>query len=462
MKITVKSISRKILADTITPVSIYLKVRDRYAHSLLLESSDYHGSENSLSYICFDPMAEFRVEMDQVTQSVGSVREGYPVADVTRQFRRFLDRFEPDPLPVPFIHSGFFGYTSYQAVRHFESVTIGNLTDDIPDMHYQLFRFVVVLDHFKNECRLIQNLLDGDEDRLEEIEQLITQRNFASFPFRATGDIASNMDDATFMKMVDKGMHHCHIGDVFQIVLSRRFDVPFKGDEFEVYRRLRSINPSPYAFYFDLGAFKLFGSSPEAQLVVAKGKATIHPIAGTFRRSGDDEKDAQIARALLDDPKENSEHVMLVDLARNDLSKYCDEVTVERFKEVQYFSHVVHLVSNVSGKIREGNHGLDVFASTFPAGTLSGAPKIKAMQLIDEIEESARGFYGGAIGFVDFKGNLNHAIMIRTFMSRNNTLTFQAGAGVVAQSNPENEKNEVFNKTAALVDAVKQAGGQKQ
>jgi len=459
-KYRVKSIAKRLLADTITPVSIYLKVRDRFANSILLESSDYHGSDNSLSYICFDPVAEFKVETAGITkrypdQSVVTEQLG----EVVESFKSYLADFDPEPLNQSFIHSGFFGFTTYQAVRHFESIPLDRLTDAIPEMRYQLYRFVVVLDHFKNECHLIQNQVMDDQNRLDEVEQLIFQRNFASFNFRKQTDIQSNLTDDQYQEMVRTGIHHCHIGDVFQIVLSRKFAVSFKGDEFEVYRRLRSINPSPYAFYFDLGNYKLFGSSPEAQLVVSKGKATIHPIAGTFRRSGDDEKDAQIAKALLEDPKENSEHVMLVDLARNDLSKYCDGVTVERFKEVQYFSHVVHLVSNVSGTIRQGHHGLDVFASTFPAGTLSGAPKIKAMHLIDGIELDARGFYGGAIGFVDFKGNLNHAIMIRTFMSKDNKLHFQAGAGVVAASNPESEMNEVFNKTAALVEALKQAEG---
>ena len=458
MKHKVKSIASRILADTITPVSIYLKVRDQFANSILLESSDYHGSENSLSYICFDPIAEFKVESEMIYCSYPdqSTTKG-KADDVVESFKSFLGSFEVESLAVSFIHSGLFGFTSYQAVRHFESVEISNRTEAIPEMCYSMYRFIVVLDHFKNECHIIQNLVGNDVNRLAEAEQLITQRNFASFPFRKNGEIVSNMDDARFEKMVSRGMHHCHIGDVFQIVLSRKFSQEFKGDEFEVYRRLRSINPSPYAFYFDMGDFKLFGSSPEAQLVVGNGKATIHPIAGTFRRSGDDERDAEIAKALLDDRKENSEHVMLVDLARNDLSKYCDDVIVERFKEVQYFSHVVHLVSNVSGKIREGHHGWDVFASTFPAGTLSGAPKIKAMQLIDEIETDARGYYGGAIGFVDFAGNSNHAITIRTFMSKDNTLHFQAGAGVVAESSPVNERNEVFNKTAALVEALKQA-----
>lgn len=458
MKYKIKSVAKKILADTITPVSIFLKVRDRYANSILLESSDYHGSDNSLSYICCDPIAGFQVKEAgmKFTYPDGS-QKTEESSRVISKVKDFLGEFDAKPLDESFIHCGFFGFTSYQAVRHFESVNIQNLTGDIPEMMYRLFRFVIVLDHFRNECYLIQNLKEGEEEKLADLEQLVMQRNFASFPFESTGETESNLTDEQFMEMVKKGIHHCHIGDVFQIVLSRSFETSFKGDEFEVYRRLRSINPSPYAFFFDMGEYKLFGSSPEAQIVVEDGKATIHPIAGTFRRSGDDEKDAQIARELLNDQKENSEHVMLVDLARNDLSKYCDEVEVERFKEVQYFSHVVHLVSNVSGKIREGHHGLDVFASTFPAGTLSGAPKIKAMQLIDEIESTPRGYYGGAIGFINFSGDTNHAIMIRTFMSRHNKLRYQAGAGVVAKSVPENEKDEVFNKTAALAEALKQA-----
>lgn len=454
----VESIGKKILGDTITPVSIFLKVRDRFANSILLESSDYHGSDNSLSYICCDPVADFEVNGSEVTYTFpDGKRVTNSSQDLIPQIKDYLADFDTKTLALPFIHCGFFGFTSYQSVRHFEDVKMENVTADVPDMQYRLFRFVIVLDHFRNECHLIQNKVNGDTDRLDEIEQLITQRNFASFPFRLEGEGISNLTDEQFIEMVNKGIHHCHIGDVFQIVLSRRFENGFKGDEFEVYRRLRSINPSPYAFYFDLGEFKLFGSSPEAQIVVEDQKATIHPIAGTFRRSGDDEKDAVIARQLLEDQKENSEHVMLVDLARNDLSKYCDEVEVERFKEVQYFSHVVHLVSKVTGKIKEGQHGLDVFASTFPAGTLSGAPKIKAMQLIDEIEESPRGYYGGAIGFINFSGDTNHAIMIRTFMSRHNKLTYQAGAGVVAESSPESEKDEVFNKLAALSEALKLA-----
>ena len=452
MKIRVKSIARKILADTITPVSIYLKIRDQFAGAVLLEGSDYHGSENSLSYICCDSISEFKVDNGHIH----SPRE-ISTEHVIEGFKQHLAAFAPEPLNIPFIHCGFFGYTTYQAARHFDSADIRNTSKEIPEMHYRLFRFVIVLDHFKNECHLVQNLLQGDQDRLGEIERLITQQNFPTFPFLKEGNTISNLSDSQFKEMVESGIRHCQLGDVFQIVFSRRFSSSFKGDEFEVYRRLRSLNPSPYAFYFDIGDFKLFGSSPEAQIVVDNRKATIYPIAGTFKRTGDDVADASSAQALLADEKENSEHVMLVDLARNDLSKFCQEVTVEQFKEVQYFSHVIHLVSRVSGKIIDDRHGLDVFASTFPAGTLSGAPKMRAMQLIDEIESDARGFYGGAIGFVDFEGNTNHAIMIRTFMSKNNQLRYQAGAGVVAESNPEKELQEVYNKVGALAEALKQA-----
>jgi len=254
--------------------------------------------------------------------------------------------------------------------------------------------------------------------------------------------------------MVKKGIASCHRGDVFQIVLSRRFEQPFTGDELNVYRALRSINPSPYLFFFDYGDYKLMGSSPEAQIIIKNGKAVVHPIAGTFKRTGDDETDKKEADRLLLDAKENAEHVMLVDLARNDLSRLCDDVKVEHYREVQYFSHVIHLVSEVSGSVRPGTNPFELLAKTFPAGTLSGAPKIKAMQLIDAFEPTARGSYGGGIGFVGFDGSCNHAIMIRTFLSKQNTLVYQAGAGVVAASKPENELQEVNNKLGALKKAI--------
>jgi anthranilate synthase component 1 len=254
--------------------------------------------------------------------------------------------------------------------------------------------------------------------------------------------------------MVEKGKQHCFRGDVFQVVLSRAFHQQFKGDEFNVYRALRSINPSPYLFFFDYGDYKLMGSSPEAQLIIKEGKATIHPIAGTFRRTGNDEQDRELAAQLLEDPKENAEHVMLVDLARNDLSRLATNVEVESYRKIQYYSHVIHLVSEVTGKIQEGLNPFSLLAATFPAGTLSGAPKYRAMQIIDQYEPTARGFYGGCIGAVSFNGDFNHAIMIRSILSKSNTLYYQAGAGVVAKSVASSELEEVNNKLNALKQAI--------
>lgn len=254
-----------------------------------------------------------------------------------------------------------------------------------------------------------------------------------------------------------KAKEHCFRGDVFQLVLSRRFFQNFKGDEFNVYRTLRSINPSPYLFFFDYGDFKIFGSSPEAQLIVQDGKAEIHPIAGTFKKTGDDKKDLISAKELAKDPKENSEHVMLVDLARNDLSRNGTNVVVEKNREIQFYSHVIHLVSKVTCKMKTTTNTFRVVADTFPAGTLSGAPKHKALQLIDKYEKIKRNFYGGAIGYMDFNGNFNHAIIIRSFLSLNNQLHYQAGAGIVADSIPESELQEVYNKLGALDKALIQA-----
>jgi len=347
---------------------------------------------------------------------------------------------------------------NYDCIDSFEDLKLQQLDETTPIAQYHLFRFVIALDHFRNECHLMETYTSVPNDTLfDEVNSLIQQRNIPFYPFRTTGDKRSNKSDEEYLEMVRRGIHHCHIGDVFQVVLSRNFSIPFQGDEFQVYRALRSVNPSPYLFYFDYGAFRIFGSSPEAQIVLKNGKAEIHPIAGTFRRTGNDKADSESAEKLLKDPKEDSEHVMLVDLARNDLSHSCENVKVETYKEVQYYSHVIHLVSKVTGEIKEGASFIDIVAETFPAGTLSGAPKIRAMEIIDENEKTPRGFYGGAVGFMDFKGNFNHAIMIRSFKSQNNELKFQAGAGVVAQSKPENELQEVFNKIGALEHAIREA-----
>ncbi len=457
---------KKQLADTVTPVSIYLKLRDKFAHSFLLESSDYHGDEDSFSYICCDPIAEFLLDADD------NVNIQYPDGsddrfqltnqkDLVQHLDQFAKSFESDDSKTfNFVQNGLFGYMAYEAVTNFEDITLVNKNPDFdtPKVIYNLFRYVIVLDHFKNELYIFEHQIEGSEPKgITQIESLIASKNFPSFNFNRSSEIRSDLTDSAYLEIVKKGIHHCDIGDVFQIVLSRRFKVDFKGDEFQVYRALRSINPSPYLFYFDYGNFKIFGSSPEAQIVIKDDKATIYPIAGTFRRTGDDLADAELAKQLHADPKENSEHIMLVDLARNDLSKSSEKVEVETYKEIQYFSHVIHLVSKVVGQLKKGEVPLEMVASTFPAGTLSGAPKHKAMQLIDHYEHIARGYYGGAIGFMGFNGDFNHAIMIRSFLSQNNRLNFQAGAGVVSKSNPESEVQEVYNKLAALQFALEEA-----
>ena len=326
-------------------------------------------------------------------------------------------------------------------------------------MQYSVYQNIIVVDHYKNELHLLEHRVAGAEnpELTDEIERLLSNKNIPSYSFKRVGEESSNYTDEEFLKILNQGREHCFKGDVFQIVLSRRFSTAFKGDEFNVYRALRSVNPSPYLFYFDYGSFKVFGSSPEAQIVVKDKRATIYPIAGTFRRTGNDQEDAVLARKLYDDPKENSEHVMLVDLARNDLSRSSEKVTVDVFKEIQYYSHVIHLVSKVTGELPEGTNPLQLVADTFPAGTLSGAPKYRAMELIDELENVSRTFYGGAIGYLGFNGDFNHAILIRSFVSENNQLRFQAGAGVVAKSTIPSELQEVANKLEALRVALRAA-----
>ncbi|MFC5044550.1 anthranilate synthase component I family protein [Aquimarina hainanensis] len=453
---------KQILADTITPVSVYLKIRDRFPNSLLLESSDYRGTENSFSYICFNPIASIKIENETIYQSFpDKTTKELPITETTnvpQLIEQFGNNFEVSESDFKFINNGLFGYISYDAVRYFENISItkkeGSL--EIPDMIYNVYQNIIAINHFNNEAYIFSHCYHTDSN-IAEIESLLQVKNFASYNFTTQGETVSNLNDEEYKKHVALAKKHCQRGDVFQLVLSKRFTQEFKGDEFNVYRALRSVNPSPYLFYFDYGDFKIFGSSPEAQLVVKDDIAEIHPIAGTFKRTGNDEQDAELAKKLAADEKENAEHVMLVDLARNDLSRNGNNVTVETYREVQFYSHVIHLVSKVTGKKHADTTTMQVVADTFPAGTLSGAPKHRAMQLIEKYETVNRDFYGGAIGFMDFSGNFNHAIMIRTFLSKNHKLHWQAGAGLVNESNEESELQEVYNKLGALTKALKLA-----
>jgi anthranilate synthase component I len=454
-----KSHHKKILADTITPVSVYLKIRDRFPNSILLESSDYHANDNSFSYICCNPIASIKIEgetvLEQFPDNTNTSIQITSDTNVVQIIHDFSQRFKADDNEFKFINNGLFGYMGYDSVRYFEDIEISKKEGalDIPDIYYAVYQNIIAINHFKNEAYIFAHCYNS-ESNIEEIEHILNVKNFATYNFAKEGSPSSNLADEEYKEHVALAKKHCHRGDVFQLVLSRRFSQGFKGDEFNVYRALRSVNPSPYLFYFDYGDFKIFGSSPEAQLIVNNGKAEIHPIAGTFKRTGNDEKDAELAKKLTEDDKENSEHVMLVDLARNDLSRNGNMVNVDNYREVQFFSHVIHLVSKVTGQKKKDITTMKVVADTFPAGTLSGAPKHMAMQLIERYEKTNRDYYGGAIGFMDFNGNFNHAIMIRTFLSKNHQLHYQAGAGLVAASNPENELQETYNKLGALTKAL--------
>ena len=454
-----KTCHKLILGDLHTPVSTYLNVRDFFSQSALMESSDYHGGENSRSFIGLHPIASIGINHGKAILRYPdnytvehTINDSYRCEDVINEFIRSFDvkgEFKD--------YCGLYGYTSFNAVRYFENIPVADSRDernDAPDLLYILYKYIIVFNDFKHEMVLLELVGDNETSSMDFLEKAIGNRNYTTYDFHAVGPTTSPLTDDQHRENIRRGIAHCLRGDVFQIVLSRRFVQSYTGDDFKLYRALRSINPSPYLFYFDFGGFRIFGSSPETHCRIEDRHAYIDPIAGTTRRTGEREKDKHLAETLRNDPKENAEHVMLVDLARNDLSRNCHNVKVDFYKETQYYSHVIHLVSRVSGQLHEDADPIKTFIDTFPAGTLSGAPKIKAMQLINEYEPHSRGAYGGCIGFIGLNGNLNQAITIRTFVSRNNELWFQAGGGIVAQSNVENELQEVNNKLGALKKAI--------
>ena len=454
-----RTATKVMLGDLLTPVSAYLKVRDAYPQSVLMESSDYHGGDNARSFIALHPIGSVSISHGMgIAQYPDGKTMERPIGreyGSAQLINEFLSQFEVTGEGSNLC--GLFGYTSFNAVRYFENIKVKDETqdkNDAPDLMYILYKDVVIFDHFNNELILIEMLTDGEEDDLDQLERDLKGRAYQTYDFHPVGEYTSTLTDDEHRENIRRGIAHCLRGDVFQIVLSRRFIQHYEGDDFKLYRALRYINPSPYLFYFDFGGFRIFGSSPETHCRIDKGRAYIDPIAGTTKRTGNHEQDRQNALFLQNDPKENAEHVMLVDLARNDLSRNCHDVGVVFFKDMQFYSHVIHLVSRVSGELDEGADPIQAFIDTFPAGTLSGAPKVRAMQLISEYEPHNRGAYGGCIGFIGFEGNLNQAITIRTFVSRNGELWFQAGGGIVAKSDVEYELQEVNNKLGALRKAI--------
>ena len=473
-KISVRTTVKKMLADVYTPVGIYLRLRDRFRDTILLESTDNHVADNSYSFIGINAIAGIEIRDKNIVEFKlpGQNPEKVPLKsneDLKELLWNFMQGFQMESEASPVgggleaaaqFAQGLFGYFTFDAVQFFEKIQFKKSNDEsnqVPVARYRLYQYVIAINHYKDELLLLENEVAGVESEVEVVESLINSKDVPTYPFASASEESSNLKDEEYIDIVKRGIQSCYRGDVFQIVLSRRFQQSFTGDEFNVYRALRHINPSPYLFFFDYGDYKLLGSSPEAQLIIKNGKAVMHPIAGTFRRTGDDAIDQQRAEELLVDAKENAEHVMLVDLARNDLSTVCTNVHVEQYRQVQYYSHVIHLVSEVVGDVPEGSNPFQILFKTFPAGTLSGAPKYKAMQLINEYEPTPRSYYGGAIGFVGFNGSCNHAIMIRTILSKDNTLIYQAGAGVVAASKPESELQEVNNKLNALKAAITMA-----
>ncbi len=453
----------KMSSDIFTPVSIYLRVRDQFRDSVLLESTDFNSEENSYSFIGINAIAgieindintvEYRLPLGEAKQIKNNSHEA-SLAQVENFTQNFIaHKKETFPLNVA---QGLLGYISYNSVLLFENITLQK-DSLVPLLRFRFYQYIIAINHFKDELFLIENTIVGIESVLEKVKTCIIKKDVPQFPFDITKEESSNITEEDYKKIVQKGINHCLRGDVFQVVLSRKFEQQYIGDEFNVYRALRNINPSPYLFYFDYGNYKLFGSSPESQIIVKNKIAIIHPIAGTVKRTGNNEEDKLLTQQLIDDPKENAEHIMLVDLARNDLSQFCNNVTVNYFKQVKHYSHLVHLVSEVSGTVLQEDKILLAIGKSFPAGTLSGAPKYRAMEIINELENESRGFYAGAIGMLGFDGNCNMAIMIRTFLTKNNVLHFQAGAGIVAASKPENELEEVNNKVGALRAAIQLA-----
>ena len=454
--------SKTILADLYTPVGVYMRLRDLYPQSALMESSDYHDKSNARSFIGLHPIASVAIGHRKATINYpdGSVLEEIirPDFQSDKAINALLKRIEVKGRDSEFC--GLFGYTSFNAVRYFENIPVKDETqekNDAPDVLYVLYKEVIVFDHHNNTLKIVSLSDNSENSEISEILKAMNKANIQAYDFHPVGEVSSTLTDDEHRENIRKGIQHCLRGDVFQIVLSRRFIQKYEGDDFKLYRALRSINPSPYLFYFDFGGFRIFGSSPETHCRIQGRKAFIDPIAGTTKRTGDEESDRQGAEYLRNDPKENAEHVMLVDLARNDLSRNCHGVKVDFYKDLQYYSHVIHLVSRVSGELDEGADPIKAFIDTFPAGTLSGAPKVRAMQLISEYEPHNRGAYGGCIGMIGLDGSLNQAITIRTFVSRNGELWFQAGGGIVAKSDVEYELQEVNNKLGALRRAIMQA-----
>ena len=416
--------TEEILGDTFTPIGIFLALRDKFANVSLFESSDFSSKENAKSYIVADPIVSLQIFQNETQVRINNKLVESNHITSSDQLSLLIESFDFQN-KILASNNGFFGVIAYDAIPLFEKIKFKTCEDELPIVYLSAYRFVIEFDHFHHRLKLINNLFNESENELSVLIQEINKKVLPSENFKINGGISSSETDQSFEEKVLKAKAHVARGDVFQLVLSRQFQQKFEGDDFEVYRQLRTINPSPYMFYLDIDKAKLIGASPEAQLKVSRGLAEIHPIAGTIKKSNSDVEDEKHIALLKVNEKENAEHIMLVDLARNDLNQNCTKVQVASLKEVQKFSHVIHLVSRVTGQVNQSK-SINVFKGSFPAGTLSGAPKYKAMELIDKYEAVSRKYYGGAVGMFAANGDINTAIVIRTALSYKNNLIYQA------------------------------------
>ena len=475
---------KEILGDLDTPVSAYFKIAAKSKYSFLLESVEGEEKIARFSFLAKDPelILESKNQTAKITRFVkGRAKsETAQIIDTPLTFiRQIMSKYKFVELPgLPRFCGGMVGYLGYDVVRFFERLPSTTQDDlKLPDMNLMLAKEIIIFDHINHKIQIVSSVLVDSKDApatlkrkynqaIKKINTLIAELNqplklpkTKAGTSRAKLTVKSNFTESEFTKIVEDAKKDILHGEIIQVVLSQRFQVKIKTDPFNIYRSLRALNPSPYMYFLNLGQTKIVGASPELLIRCEQGVVETRPIAGTRPRGKNEREDAALAKALLADPKEKAEHIMLVDLGRNDLGRVSKEGTVQlsEFMNIEKYSHVMHIVSNVRGELRPDMDSLDVLQAGFPAGTVSGAPKIRAMEIIERLERQKRGPYAGCIGYFSFSGNLDTCITIRTIVVSTDTAYVQAGAGIVADSVPKSEYTETVNKAAAAIMAIQQA-----
>jgi len=467
---------REILADFETPLTAFTQI-DKGNFSFLLESVEGGERIGRYSFLGSKPSVVFMSKGRDITiLEHGKERNFKTREDPLSEIRNMMARFTFVPVKgLPRFTGGLVGYMGYNMVSFFEKIPDTNRDDlNIPDSLYVLTDTILIFDHVDRKIKVVSNaFVDGSpsvayDEAIRKIDRIVNSLikakkgppDAVELKKRKTRiKFKSNLTKHQFMRIVKKAKEYIKAGDIIQVVLSQRLKTRIKAKPFDIYRSLRSINPSPYMFYLKFGKLKLIGSSPEIMVRCEEKKVELRPIAGTRRRGRNEKEDERLSGELLRDPKERAEHVMLVDLGRNDIGRVCkfDTIKVSEFMVIEKYSHVMHIVSDVSGRLKSGKNIFDVVKASFPAGTVTGAPKIRAMEIIDELENAKRGVYAGSVGYFSFSGNLDTCIAIRTILVNGNKAYIQAGAGIVADSRPEKEYTETLNKARAMIKAIEQA-----